>query len=97
MKNLIAPLVLSLLATTVAAESLLIKGADIYTAKAVLPATDLYIDNGRITAIGNTAPSTADRIIDGNGKSISPGLFNADTHLGVVEVGAIDATVDFYS
>jgi len=89
-------LLLVALSSHAAAESILIKNADIYTGKTVLPSTDLLIVDGRIAAIGNSSQKT-DRVIDGSGKSISPGLFNADTHLGSVEVSAIAPTVDFYT
>ena len=40
-----------------------------------------------------TIPSGAD-VIDGTGKHIYPGLINANTVLGLVEIGAVRATVD---
>ena len=67
-------LLLVALSSHAAAESILIKNADIYTGKTVLPSTDLLIVDGRIAAIGNSSQKT-DRVIDGSGKSISPGLF----------------------
>lgn len=79
------------------AESILIKGADIYTASNMLQATDLLIADGRIEAMGKNLSLPADRVIDGKGKSVTAGLFNSYTQLGVVEVGAIEQTVDFYT
>ncbi|UTA48522.1 amidohydrolase family protein [Simiduia sp. 21SJ11W-1] len=85
------------LATAAGAESILIKGADVYTATDLKPATDVYINNGRIEALGKNLTQSADRTLDGKGKTITAGLFNSSTHLGVVEVGAIEQTVDFYT
>ncbi len=82
------------LAASVSAESVLIKGADVYTAQKLLPATDVFVNNGRIEALGSNLTYKADRTIDGRGKSITAGLFNSETQLGVVEVAAIEQTVD---
>ena len=42
---------------------------------------DLYIENDRIAAIGNAPVGfTADRVIDGTGKLVMPGLVNCHTH-----------------
>ena len=37
----------------------------------------------------------ATKEIDGTGKTLTTGLFNGETHIGAVEVGAIDSTVDY--
>lgn len=95
-KTLASALMLSL-PLCAAAESILIKGADIYTASKTLPATDLLIADGRIEAMGKNLSLPADRVIDGKGKSVTAGLFNSYTQLGVVEVGAIEQTVDFHT
>lgn len=92
-----AAFVMTFVAGAAQADSVLIKGADIYTADKMLPATDLYIDNGRIQAMGKDIALVADKTIDGAGKSITAGLFNSYTQLGAVEVGAIEPTADFYT
>ena len=97
MKYFTRLLLLSLLTANASAESILIKNVDIYSGSKTLPSSHIYIVDGRITALGEAVPETADRVIDGSGKSISPGLFNAETHLGAVEVSAIRQTVDFYT
>jgi cytosine/adenosine deaminase-related metal-dependent hydrolase len=50
-------------------------------AKKLLPAQDVLIQDGRITAIGKklTAPSNA-QIIDGTGKYLAPGWVDAHIH-----------------
>ena len=57
-------------------------------------ATLLFAD-GKITAVGTDAdvPTDAERI-DCGGKRIYPGLFDAADQLGLVEIGAVRATVD---
>ncbi len=55
----------------------------------------IVFENGKITAIGADAavPAGAE-LIDGTGKHVYPGLINANTVLGLVEIGAVRATVD---
>jgi imidazolonepropionase-like amidohydrolase len=97
MKNNSLFILLLFTSLTTSASSILIKGADIYSTNGFLPQSNLYIDNGTITAIGRNTPLTADLELNGEGMSITAGLFNASTHIGTVEVSAISPTVDFYS
>ena len=97
MKYTLTLLLLTLVSTLATASSILIKDADIYTSSGLLGKTNLYIEDGKIAAIGAQSPATADIEIQGLGKSITAGLFNSSTHLGTVEVSAIEQTVDFYS
>lgn len=55
----------------------------------------VLIRNGKIVAVGSniTIPSDAQRI-DATGKWVTPGIFNAATFLGIVEVAAVQSTVD---
>lgn len=95
-KHFFAAVLLSL-PLAAAAESILIKGADIYSANKKLAATDIYIENGRIQSMGKNLRQAADTTIDAAGKTITAGLFNSYTHLGAVEVDAIEPTVDYYT
>jgi len=97
MKNISLFIILLYAFTSASASSILIKGADIYSATGLLPKSNLYIKDGEITAIGRNAPMSADLEVNGNGMSITAGLFNSSTHIGTVEVSAISPTVDFYS
>jgi len=76
---------------------LVIAGARVVTVSgAVLENTSIIIQNGRIASVGSglTAPAGA-RIIDGKGKTVYPGLFDALTTLGLAEVtGNAPGTVD---
>ena len=51
--------------------------------------------DGRITAVGAAvAVPEGARVIDATGKVVTPGLFNAATTLGIVEIGAVAGTND---
>lgn len=78
------------------AKPIAIKGATIHPVSGPdIPSGTIVFDNGKITAIGAdaTIPSDAE-VIDGTGKHVYPGLINANTVLGLVEIGAVRATVD---
>jgi len=73
-----------------------IKGATIHPVTGPeIPDGTIVFDGGKITAIGKDAavPPGAE-VIDGAGKHVYPGLINANTVLGLVEIGAVRATVD---
>jgi len=98
MKAAIAVLAFALAAPTRAADGpLIIAGARVVTVSgAVLENASIIIQNGRIASVGSglTAPAGA-RIIDGKGKTVYPGLFDALTTLGLAEVtGNAPGTVD---
>jgi imidazolonepropionase-like amidohydrolase len=78
------------------AKPIAIKGATIHPVTGPeIPSGTIVFENGRITAIGADAaiPANAE-VIDGTGKHVYPGLINANTVLGLVEIGAVRATVD---
>lgn len=84
--------------TALYAEDYLIKNVIIHTAsdKGVLPNTDLYISDGFIMQIGQSLNITNKHtLIDGQGRHLTPGLINASTQLGLVEINAAPSTVDF--
>ena len=97
MKKILFIFTLAFITTSVNANSLLIKNVDVYKSNGMEPNTNVLIKNGEIVAIGKRIYETADRDIDGTGKSLTPGLFNSHTHIGAVEVSAIGPTVDYYS
>ncbi|HEV2803604.1 MAG TPA: amidohydrolase family protein [Chthoniobacterales bacterium] len=73
-----------------------IKGATIHPVSGPdIPNGTIVFENGKITAIGADAaiPSGAE-VVEANGKHVYPGLINANTVLGLVEIGAVRATVD---
>lgn len=78
------------------AKPIAIKGATIHPVSGPdIPNGTIVFENGKIIAIGGdvAVPSGAD-VIEANGKHVYPGLINANTVLGLVEIGAVRATVD---
>jgi imidazolonepropionase-like amidohydrolase len=73
-----------------------IKGATIHPVTGPdIPSGTIVFENGKITAIGPDAaiPAGAE-VIEAEGKHVYPGLINANTVLGLVEIGAVRSTVD---
>ncbi len=55
----------------------------------------VLIEHGEITAVGADVVVPAGvRIIDASGKVVTPGLFDASTQIGLIEVNAVSGTVD---
>lgn len=78
------------------AKPIVLKGATIHPVSGPdIPSGTIIFENGKITAIGADAaiPAGAE-VIDATGKHVYPGLINAHTVLGLVEIGAVRATVD---
>jgi len=57
--------------------------------------TDILVKGSMIVGLGNglSAPQGG-RVIDAAGRPVSTGLFNADTQLGIIELGSVAGTVD---
>ncbi len=88
---------LLLLPVTTLAEPLALVGATVHTVSgAVLPEATVLIDDGKIVAVGTDVeiPAAARRV-DLHGQLLYPGLINADTVLGLTEIGAVKATRDY--
>jgi imidazolonepropionase-like amidohydrolase len=82
-------------ATAVAsAETVAITGGTVYPVSGPrIPNGTVVIRDGRIAAVGtNVAIPSGARRIDARGKVVTPGLINANTQLGLVEVGGERAT-----
>jgi len=94
----IATVALASLFTTLGAvaESLVIANADIETMtdKGRLIATDILIIDGIIQKIGKNLPASDIRVVDAQGMRVTPGVFNAFTQMGIVEIGGIKQTRD---
>lgn len=88
----------AIFAPLISAQTVLIKNAKIISGNTnnQHQQTDILIENGRISNIasGLTAGDSA-TIIDASGKTVSAGFFNAETQLGVTEVGAVKSTRDY--
>lgn len=87
----------SLFANAGHAENYLIKNATVHTAgvKGTLKNVDVLIRNDKITQVSQDIATPADtKVIDASGKHLTPGLMNASTNIGLVEIGAVAATND---
>lgn len=63
---------------------LLIRGATVYTQDAgrrVLPRADVAVKDGKIAEVGDTLHCEAERILDGTGKFLFPGMVNTHVHI----------------
>jgi imidazolonepropionase-like amidohydrolase len=84
-------------ATNAAADSVLIRNSTVHTESVAgtLEGADLLITDGAVAAIGTAleAPPGA-RIIDANGRVVTPGFFGGLTHLGTDEIGLEPSTED---
>ncbi|MEO6227318.1 MAG: amidohydrolase family protein [Thermomonas sp.] len=78
------------------AQDLLIRNATVHTASArgTLQATDVLVKDGRIAAVGKDLSAGNARVIDAQGKPLTPTLFGGITDIGVEEVSGESATVD---
>ena len=84
-------------ATPAAAQDLLIRNATVHTAdmRGTLQNSDVLVRNGRISAVGSAlaAPAGA-RVVEANGRPLTPALFGGITEIGVEEVSGEASTVD---
>lgn len=74
----------------------LIKNAKLVTENGMSDSmSDILISGGKIAAIGSniSSPDNA-QVVDAAGKYVTAGLFNANTQIGVQEVGSVEGTVD---
>lgn len=90
-------LTLGVLTSTVSANDYLIKNATVYTAgeKGILKNTDVFVSDGFVMQVGKQLRiKSKHEVIDATDKHVTPGLMNAYTQLGLVEISAAKATVD---
>lgn len=93
--GLLAGLVLA--AAPALAETVVITGATIHTlgSQGTIKNGTVVIENGRIKAVGaNVAAPAGARTINGQGKVVTPGLFDSLSRIGLVEIGAVQGTAD---
>src|SRR5690606_8280402 len=76
---------------------LFISGATIHTleAQGVIEDGDILVRDGRIEAVGQDLEAPAGvRRVDAAGRHVTPGLFPAYTHLGIVEIDLVAETAE---
>jgi imidazolonepropionase-like amidohydrolase len=73
-----------------------IRNARIYPVSgAVIENGTVVVEDGRIAAVGANAPIPARaKVIEGRGLSVYPGMIDANTTMGLTEIGSIEETVD---
>ena len=79
------------------AQSLLIKDAKVITLsdQGTLQMGDVLVKDGRIVQVAEELDGiTADLVIDGRGKVVTPGIIAPDSELGLTEIGAAASTND---
>ena len=60
-----------------------------------LDGATVVIENGRIAAVGlDLAVPAGARVVDAAGKTVTPGLFDSSTQIGLVEIGAVAGSRD---
>ncbi|HEX2184207.1 MAG TPA: hypothetical protein VHN78_01710, partial [Chloroflexota bacterium] len=92
-----AAALLGLAAPPAAAQTIAIVGGTVHTAAgAPIPNGTVLIQGGRIAAVGaNVSVPAGARRIDARGKWVTPGLFESNTNLALVEVEQVGTTRDF--
>jgi imidazolonepropionase-like amidohydrolase len=92
-------ILLALLAGTPAlagGQDLAVTGGDVHTVSGgVLEGATVLVRDGIIVAVGRDVEVPAGvPTLDATGRVVTPGLFDATTSLGLVEVGMVSSTVD---
>lgn len=89
-------LALAMVATSAAAQELVIRGGTVHTmAGPAIANGAVLVRDGKIVAVGTTVAATPGAtVIDATGLHVYPGLFDAITQLGLTEIGAVDVTND---
>lgn len=82
--------------TALFAETIALVGGTIHTISGPeIPKGTVVITGGKISAVGaNVAAPAGAKVVDVSGKHVYPSLLPAATNLGLVEIGAVRATVD---
>ncbi len=78
------------------APPLLLRGASVMTAAGpTLERADVWVENGRIRAVGSDLPAPANAtVLDVTGRFVTPGIIDPHSHLGVYAVPATTSTAD---
>ena len=85
--------------SSVSQADLLIKNAKIVSAgHSSAEPTDVLVSGDKIVKIGSGLSSGSEiKVVDADGRILTAGLFNANTQIGLTEVGAVEETRDFSS
>lgn len=77
-------------------DSFLLRGGTVHTLSGVqIDNGSVLVRNGKIIGVGKDIPVPKDlKVIDGKGLHVYPGMFDAATEIGLVEVNAVRETLD---
>lgn len=92
----VALMMIGSLTSPAGAQTIAITGGRVHPVSGpVIENGTVLIRDGRIVAVGANVAVPADAVrIDATGKWVTPGIVNVATTLGVVEIGAVEETVD---
>lgn len=77
-------------------ESITIQGATLHIGNGqVIENGSISFDKGRITYVGQQTASPTGKVIDAKGKHVYPGFIAPITNLGLAEIEAVRATLDY--
>jgi imidazolonepropionase-like amidohydrolase len=86
---------LSLSCGSASADTLLLKGATVHPVSGpTLERGEVLIRDGKIAAVGVSVPAGDARVIDLSGRHLYPGFIALNTAMGLMEIGAVRATLD---
>lgn len=85
----------SALALTGAAQDIAVRNANLWTGDGIMEDATLVIRDGTVVTAASDAPVPSDvETIDAQGAWVTPGIFDAFSRIGIVEVGAEPTTND---
>src|SRR3546814_13605171 len=75
-------------------QAVLIRNATVHTATSsgTLQGADVLVRNGRIAAVGPGLSAAGARVVDAQGKPLTPALFGGLSGIGIAEVSGEDRT-----
>jgi imidazolonepropionase-like amidohydrolase len=77
------------------AQDLAVVGGTVHTVSGdVLESATVLIRDGRIVAVGDVEVPEGTPVLDATDRIVTPGLFDATTSIGLVEVGMVSSSVD---
>ena len=85
------------IAPGVTAETLFINDATVHTmsSQSMLQNGDILVRDGRIRSVGvDLSPPSDARVIEAKGRPVTPGFFAGITQTGLVEISAVESSVD---
>ena len=99
-QNLLCLVLLAVAMNSAAAETVAIVHAKAWTltegTSGPLDDATIVIRDGRFESVqAKAAVPAGARVVDAHGRVVTPGLMNANTHLGLVEVSSLDETRDY--